>query len=209
MDYTEHQTYWRSAANGLGLLALGMTSAAVALSASKGHMDWASPFMIVAYVAYAAAITCFVLGVAQARFPLARSGRPPARKRRSQLVRGDRMYVGKPMYSPDGRTKLELTAGANMIVYRQGRDDLCDTGRLGRGKASYLKLDQDGRLVVCDVDDKPIWQSPPGGDQLDVQDNSHVVLRTVEDDPIWATDWFVKAGFLVQHRMPARARAAR
>jgi hypothetical protein len=205
VDYSEHQTYWRSAANGLGLLALGMTSAAVALSASKGHMNWSGPFMIVAYLAYAAAITCFGLGVAQARFPLARSGRPPERKRRSQLVRGDCMFAGKPMYSADGRTRFELTPGANMIVYRQGLDDLCDTGRLGPGKASYLRLEHDGRLVVYDVNDKPIWASPPGGDQLDVQKNSHVVLRTAEDECIWATEIFVKAGFLAQHRMPVRA----
>jgi hypothetical protein len=115
------------------------------------------------------------------------------------------MSVGEPKYSPDGRTKFELTPSANMIVYRQRDDDICDTGRLGPGKASYLKLEHDGRLVVYDVNDKPIWESPPGGDQLDVQPNSHVVLRTTHDECIWATDIFVKAGFVVRHIMPVRA----
>jgi hypothetical protein len=203
VDFPEHQTRWRTAANGLGLAGLGATAAAVALSAPAGHMNYTSPFVIIAYVAFTAALACFVLGVLRARFPLAHTARPPPRKRRSQLLPGDCMLVGQPMYSPHGRTKFELTPSANMIVYRQGLDDLCDTGRCGPGTAKYLKLEQDGRLVIYDADDNPIWNSRPRGSQLDVQNNSHVVLRTAATDKaIWATDWFVKAGYIVQHRLP-------
>jgi hypothetical protein len=50
------------------------------------------------------------------------------------------------------------------------------------------------------VNEEPLWKQGPGGVRLEVQDNSHVVLRPAagaDIDAVWATDAFFKAGTLV------------
>jgi hypothetical protein len=134
--------------------------------------------------------------------PLARI--PPPRKRKSQLLPGESMLVGQPLYSPDGLTRFVLIPDGNMIVYVQGRRDISDTGTGNLGEPQCLKLEHDGRLVLYDGNDNPLWQQGPGGVRLEVQDNSHVVLYPAKGDAIWATEFFVKAGMLARWIPPAQ-----
>jgi hypothetical protein len=126
--------------------------------------------------------------------------------RKSYLSRGQSLLVGQSLYSPDGRTRFTLQDNANMIVFVDGIGDICDTGTTNLGKLKCLTLQDDGRLVLYDVDGNPLWKTGRGGDHLDVQDNSHVVLYPVTgSEPVWATARFYKAGELVEW-MPLHAR---
>lgn len=125
---------------------------------------------------------------------------PPPGERRSYLSRGQSLLVGEPLYSPDGRTKFTLLDTGNMVVDVDGVGDICDTGTTNLGLPKCLKLEDDGWLVLYDVDDNPLWKRGPRGVRLSVQDNSHVVLSSPVGygDAIWATDLFFKAGMLVR-----------
>lgn len=59
MAYPEHQPIWYKVATGFGLLGLAMISTAAVLGSSKAHLDFTGLFMILAYVAFALAVTCF------------------------------------------------------------------------------------------------------------------------------------------------------
>jgi hypothetical protein len=126
--------------------------------------------------------------------------------RKSYLSRGQSLLAGQSLYSPDGRTRFTLQDNANMVVFVDGIGDICDTGTTNLGKPKCLTLQEDGRLVLYDVDGNPLWKTGRGGDRLDVQDNSHVVLYpAVGNEPIWATGRFFKAGQLMEW-IPLRAR---
>jgi hypothetical protein len=136
---------------------------------------------------------------------------PPPAQRKSRLVLGDSLAVGQSLYSPDGRTRLTLRHDANMIVYRQGLEDICDTETANLGEPERLTLEAGGWLILYDVNGNKLWEKGPGGVRLEVQDNSHVVLYAApgNPEPIWATTLFVKAGMLVrwlslQERTPPR-----
>lgn len=133
----------------------------------------------------------------------AHPGIPAPEERKSRLSRGESLQVGHSLYSPDGRTRFTLQDNANMVVFVDGRGDICDTGTTNIGEPKLLKLDGDGWLVLYDVDDNALWKKGPRGDHLDVQDNSHVVLYPVTGDAIWATDLFFKAGTLMRWIPPA------
>jgi hypothetical protein len=204
----KHRDLWVALAGAF----LGIAAAAAAavwtvqqtVLAAHIHL-WPNPFVVGALIL--AVISCYLILALIFQWWLPggiEGGRtahiPPPRKRKSRLLPGETMLVGQPLYSPDGRTRFVLNPDGNMIVYVQGRQDICDTGT--RGRPRCLKLEQDGRLVLYDVDDQPLWQKGPGGTHLDVQDNSHVVLNPAEGDAIWATDIFVKGGMLVRWLPP-------
>jgi hypothetical protein len=126
---------------------------------------------------------------------------PSAGKRKSRLVPGDSLLPGQSLYSPDGETRFTLEHDGNMVVYVKGRKDICDTGTHGDPKC--LILEKDGWLILYDVADHRIWSRGPGGDHLSVQDNSHVVLYTAKNKPIWGTRVFVQGGMLFFHTGPA------
>jgi hypothetical protein len=170
-----------------------------------------------------AGVAAVVVGMVQVVIPLMQRGKklrdadakpelpaqPPDAQvpveRRSYLSRGQSLPVGQSLYSPDGRTRLTLQDNANMVVFVDGIGDICDTGTTNLGLPKYLTLQDDGRLVLYDVDGNPLWQTGRGGNRLDVQDNSHVVLYPVAgSNPIWATERFYKAGELVSW-IPPRA----
>jgi hypothetical protein len=124
------------------------------------------------------------------------------RKRRSHrhgLRPGDSLLPGQSLYSPDGLTRFTLHPDGNMIVYVEGRKDICDTGTGNLGQPRRLTLDRDGWLVLQDVNNRELRRRGPGGDRLEVQDNSHVVLYPPTGTPgaIWGTDQLVKGGMLV------------
>jgi hypothetical protein len=122
---------------------------------------------------------------------------PPA-ERKSYLSQGESLLAGQSLYSPDGHTRFTLQDNANMVVFVDGRGDICDTGTTNLGKPKCLTLQDDGWLVLYDTDDKQLWKKGPRGDHLAVQDNSHVVLYpAVGPEPVWATRSFFKAGRLV------------
>ena len=129
---------------------------------------------------------------------------PPSMQRKSRLERGDSLAVGQSLYSPDGRTRFTLGHDANMVVYRQGLEDICDTETANLGEPERLTLGEDGWLILYDVNRKKLWEKGPGGVRLEVQDNSHVVLYSApgNPEPIWATTLFVKAGMLVRWLSP-------
>jgi hypothetical protein len=106
---------------------------------------------------------------------------------------------GQSLYSPDGLTRFTLHPDGNMIVYVEGRKDICDTGTGNLGQPRRLTLDRDGWLVLQDVNNRELRRRGPGGDRLEVQDNSHVVLYPPTGTPgaIWGTDQLVKGGMLV------------
>lgn len=117
---------------------------------------------------------------------------------KSYLSRGESLLAGQSLYSPDGRTKFTLQDNANIVVFVAGRD-ICDTRTTNIGKPKCLTLREDGWLVLYDVNEEVLWKRGPGGDHLDVQDNSHVVLYpTVGAEPVWATQFFFKAGILMR-----------
>lgn len=91
-----------------------------------------------------------------------------------------------------------------MVVYRQGLEDICDTGTGNLGEAVRLTLEEEGFLTLYDINDGELWKKGPGGVRLEVQDNSHVVLyRALGDlEPVWATELFMKAGMLVRWLPP-------
>jgi hypothetical protein len=129
------------------------------------------------------------------------------RKRRSHrygLRRGDSLLPGQSLFSPDGLTRFTLSPEGNMIVYVEGRKDICDTGTSNLGQPRRLTLDRDGWLILTDVNGRELWKRGPRGDRLEVQDNSHVVLYPPTGTPgaIWGTDQFVKAGMLVLYIAP-------
>ena len=137
---------------------------------------------------------------------------PPPMQRKNRLEPGHRLEVGQSLYSPDGRTRFTLRHDANMVVYRQGLEDICDTETANLGEPECLTLEEDGWLVLYDFSGKKLWEKGPGGVRLEVQDNSHVVLYPApgNPEPVWATTLFVKAGMLVswrslQERTPRRA----
>lgn len=125
---------------------------------------------------------------------------PSSLQRKSRLERGDSLLVGQSLYSPDGRTRFTLLHDGNMVVYRQGLEDICDTGTANLGEPERLTLEENGRLILYDVNGEKLWEKGPGGIRLEVQDNSHVVLYSNPGipEPIWATSLFVKAGMLVR-----------
>ena len=124
---------------------------------------------------------------------------PPSLQRKNRLRPGDSLLVGESLYSPDGRTRFTLQHDANMVVYREGLEDICDTGTANLGDPNRLML-EDGRLILYDVNGKKLWEKGPGGGRLEVQDNSHVVLYSTMGDlePVWASSVFVKSGMLVR-----------
>lgn len=127
--------------------------------------------------------------------------------RKSYLSRGDSLLVGESLYSPDGRTRFTLQEDANMVVVVDGLGAICDTGTANSGKPRCLTLQEDGWLVLYDVDDMQLWRKGPRGDHLNVQDNSHVILYpAIGIEPVWATRSFFKLGKLVDW-IPLRARA--
>jgi hypothetical protein len=85
-----------------------------------------------------------------------------------------------------------------MVVFVDGLGDICDTGTTNLGNPKCLKLEDDGWLVLYDVDGNELWKKGPRGLHLNVQDNSHVVLYPASGDAIWATDMFIKADMLVR-----------
>jgi hypothetical protein len=92
-----------------------------------------------------------------------------------------------------------------MVVFVDGLGDICDAGTANLGAPNCLKLEDDGWLVLYDVDGNELWKKGPRGVRLNVQDNSHVVLYPVTGDAIWATETFIKAGRLV-HWIPPEER---
>jgi hypothetical protein len=130
----------------------------------------------------------------------------PPTARKSYLSRGESLLAGQSLYSPNGRTRFTLQDNANMVVSFDGVGDICDTGTTNIGQPKCLSLQEDGWLILYDVDDKPLWKQGPGGDHLNMQDNSHVVLYpAVGAEPVWATRSFFKAGQLVDW-IPLRSR---
>jgi hypothetical protein len=85
-----------------------------------------------------------------------------------------------------------------MVVYVEGRKDICDTGTGNIAEPSRLTLNDEGWLILYDVNDREIWKRGPGGSRLEVQDDSHVVLYPPMGTPraVWGTDQFVKGGLL-------------
>ncbi len=129
---------------------------------------------------------------------------PSLLQRKSRLEPGESLLVGQSLYSPDGRTRFALLHDGNMIVYRQGLEDICDTGTGNLGEPARLTLEEDGSLILYDVSGDELWRKGPGGVRLEVQDNSHVVLYRApgNPEPVWATSLFVKAGMLVRWLPP-------
>ena len=125
---------------------------------------------------------------------------PPPGPRKSYLSPGQSLLVGDSLYSPDGRTRFTLLDSGNMVVEVDGVGDICDTGTTNLGVPGCLKLEDDGWLVLYDIDDNPLWRKGPGGVRLSVQDNLHVVLSPPVGygDAMWATEVFFKAGILVR-----------
>jgi hypothetical protein len=85
-----------------------------------------------------------------------------------------------------------------MVVIVDELGDICDTGTANLGVPKCLKLEDDGWLVLYDIDGNELWKKGPRGFRLNVQDNSHVVLYPASGNAIWATDVFIKAGMLVR-----------
>jgi uncharacterized protein YutE (UPF0331/DUF86 family) len=136
------------------------------------------------------------------RHPASRVVREQTRKRKNRLLPGESLLVGQSLYSLDGRTRFALNQDGNMVVYRQGLEDISDTGTGNLGEPKCLTLEEDGWLILYDVDGNELWKQGPGGVRLEVQDNSHVVLYPAKGDAIWATEFFVKAAMLMRWRSP-------
>jgi hypothetical protein len=117
---------------------------------------------------------------------------PPPKKRRSGLLPGDRLLAGEALYSPDGRTRFRLQPDCQMVVDVQGFGVLCDTGTGNQGTARSLTLQEDGRLVLYDVDGNQVWQQGPRGVRFEVQDDTNVVLYPSKGPAIWSTGTVVK-----------------
>jgi hypothetical protein len=125
---------------------------------------------------------------------------PPSIQGKSRLGLGDSLLVGQSLYSPDGHTRFTLQHDANMVVFREGVEDICDTGTANLGEPHRLTLETNGQLVLYGVNGNKLWEKGPRGVRLEVQDNSHVVLYPApgNPEPIWATSVFVKAGRLAR-----------
>jgi Domain of unknown function (DUF4062) len=91
---------------------------------------------------------------------------PPSMQRKSRLDPGDSLAVGQSLYSPDGRSRFTLGHDANMVVYRQGLEDICDTGTANMSEPERLTLEEDGWLILYDVNGKKLWEKGPGGSAL-------------------------------------------
>lgn len=126
-------------------------------------------------------------------------------ERKSKLSRGQVLLAGQSLCSPDGHTRFTLQDNANMVVFVNGRGDICDTGTTNSGKPKCLTLREDGWLVLYGIDDNILWKTGPRGDHLEVQDNSHVVLYPEVGQAVWATELFFKAGQLTRW-IPPQAR---
>jgi hypothetical protein len=159
-------------------------------------------FVVLVIIASVSLLLLLLIGLSAVLAPLR-----ARRRRRSQRYRlrpGDSLLPGQSLDSPDGLTRFTLNRDGNMVVYVEGRKDICDTGTGNRGQPRRLTLDRDGWLILQDVNNRELWKRGPGGDHLDVQDNSHVVLYPPAGTPgaIWGTDQFVKAGMLALYIAP-------
>lgn len=125
-------------------------------------------------------------------------GIPLPGERKNRLSRGESLPAGQSLYSSDGHTRFTLQDDANMVVIVDELGDICDTGTANLGVPKCLKLEDDGWLVLYDIDGNELWKKGPRGFRLNVQDNSHVVLYPASGNAIWATDVFIKAGMLVR-----------
>lgn len=184
----------------------GVSAALAALFLTKSTTPlhgWAQFWFVVLVIIAAASLAALLLvGLTAVLAPWRER-----RKRRSQrhgLRPGDSLLPGQSLYSPDGLTRFTLTPDGNMIVYIEGRKDICDTGTGNIREPRCLTLAKDGSLILYDVDGGELWKRGPGGDRLEVQDNSHVVLYPAKGIPgaIWGTDQFVKAGMLALYSAP-------
>lgn len=151
-------------------------------------------FVLLVVVAVAALAALFLIGVRAVVAPW--RARRKRRSHRHGLRRGESLLTGQSLYSPDNLTRFALNHDGNMVVYVEGRKDICDTGTGNMGEPRCLTLNEDGWLILYDVNSRPLWERGPGGYRLEVQDDSHVVLYPPVGTPdaIWGTDQFVKGG---------------
>lgn len=68
-----HRAHWRWLAGSLVAVSVGFVGVAGALAATQHHFAfWASPMMIVSYLSFLMALTCFTCSLRGVRFPLTR-----------------------------------------------------------------------------------------------------------------------------------------
>jgi hypothetical protein len=108
---------------------------------------------------------------------------------------GERLPVGRSLYSADGRFRFEVHQDANLIVH-WGHRHLwkSDTART-RG-SYYLTLQDDGNLVLYEDDDEPIWATGTvgqGADSLVMQSDGNLVLYS-KAGAVWASGVIVPPG---------------
>jgi hypothetical protein len=108
--------------------------------------------------------------------------------RKDVLRIGERLPVGRSLYSADGRFRLEVHQDGNLIVH-WGRRYLwkSDTAR-SRG-AYYLTLQEDGNLVLWTDDGEPIWATGTvgqGAESLVMQSDGNLVLYS-KTGAVWSS----------------------
>jgi hypothetical protein len=100
------------------------------------------------------------------------------------------LYVGGNLISNDGTNSFELQADGNLVLWDSGAV-VWESNTGGNADIAYLKMQEDGNLVLYGQNERFIWDSgssqdpPASGYKLVLQDDGNLVIYTLDDEYIW------------------------
>jgi hypothetical protein len=104
------------------------------------------------------------------------------------LTANQKISVGSPVLSCDGRFKLVLGGDGNLVLY-QGSAALWASNTAGEAVADVY-MQGDGNFVIYNSSGKPVWSSGTAGNagaSLTVQDDGNVVIYSSGGGALWST----------------------
>lgn len=95
------------------------------------------------------------------------------------------MKPGEKLATENEKFVLEFLLNEEIIVLRIGRVVLWDTAKFGRG--NRFSMQNDGRAVLYDKNNKEIFATSNGGKYIMIENNGELVVRDDSSTTIWST----------------------